>query len=129
MCELCHEQHNEIKHRLDTHARDLEMHISETHELLMSKADILASDDKLETEIELLAAALLGPKRSEFYGGGRDERAGMAFQVQKNFERIGKLESQASNGGFRAKLSKTQATAIYVAGIGAVATVVAALVN
>lgn len=129
MCDRCHEEHGEIKERLDIHARDLEFHIGETHALLMDRTEILESDDRLEAEIEELAAALLGPKRSEFYGGGRDSRAGMAFQVQKNFERIGKLESQASNGGFRAKLSKAQATAIYVAGIGAAATVVAALVN
>lgn len=56
---------------------------------------------ELDDSIEELASAVLGPRKSEFAGGGRYEEEGLMHQVEE-------INTRLSNGGLRVKLTPGQ---------------------
>jgi len=123
MCDHCGEEHSEMLEKITRIDQAIEFHVSEVHEKLSSVTHAQSSD------IEAMARILVGPKKDEILGGGRDESLGLGSIVRANRESIRRLETQAANGGFRAKLSKAQASAIYAAGIAGISSIIVALVS
>lgn len=101
----CGQEHERIESKVDDIGRLLEVHQAEVHGKLADVEQIRIWDGQLEAEIEELATAMLGPRRSELAGGGRDVTQGFDWQW-RHF---------TTNGGVPAKWdSKTWAAIITV---------------
>lgn len=109
---LFHKEHQDIKDTVIGVQDSLEQHVTVGHKTLLTAAQIEARDAKIEAEIEELACQVLGTKRSDFMGGGRDPSDSIVFKVGALFE-------QSQNGGIKTKLSKG-IVALMVAMIGAI---------
>jgi hypothetical protein len=80
---------------------------------------------ELDNNIEEVAAAVLGPRKSEFAGGGRYDEAGLVYKVQENSVVTTEILRKLNNGGIKIKLP----VAVWVALIGLVSAVVVAVVD
>lgn len=80
---------------------------------------------ELDNNIEEVAAAVLGPRKSEFAGGGRYEEAGLVHKVADNAITTTEILRKLNNGGIRIKVP----IPIWVAIIGLVTAVVVAVVD
>ncbi len=119
--------HPQLEAKIEQVGEALEYHIGQTHMHLVEQSEIAAADAHIlamattnQRHIGLLMDTIVGPVSP--LTGSRKESEGLSHKVDV-------LYQQASNGGFRSKLSRAQATAIYVAGISAVGTVIAAIIN
>lgn len=129
----CTAEHERIESKLDQHAKDLVFHMDEVHGELMQRSDIIAADRQIASHVEELAVAVLGPRLSEFQGGGRDSRLGIQHMVAENRRGIVRLEAgqeridrQITNGGIKSRLSGKDRAAVWVAAISAFASVIVA---
>lgn len=120
--EECQKEHAEIMSKLDAHDATLEFHLAETHSLLMSRHEVIESDQKLASQIEALTVAVIGEKLPMIEGPGRNLPTGMKWKVDRNHGEIAqikqsvqRLEAKAANGGFKAQLSKPATVSLYTA--------------
>ena len=105
---------HKIRDTLTIHSEALQEHVNEVHTSLATRDQIRQWDERLHGEIEELAAAVLGPRQSEFAGGGRKEEEGLAWQ----------WNHFTTNGGIPAKLdAKTWAglIALIITTVGSIA--------
>jgi hypothetical protein len=131
----CHEEHQEIKgvlrsvgERIDQADRRLLDHQTEMHRTLVQRTEIEAADKKSHDEIEALAEAILGERRSEILGGGREEKGSLKEKISKNSEMITSIYDDSQNGGIKSKLGKGVVT-LLVAMIMALGTLGASLIQ
>lgn len=61
------------------------------------------SHPELESNIEEVAAAVLGPRKSEFAGGGRYEDDGLVHKVETIVDTQQTILNQLQNGGIKIK--------------------------
>jgi len=97
----------------------LEAHLTVEYPKLVSRMNQAGQQNlQAETDIEELASALLGPKRSMLQGGGRESPKGLVHKVEV-------MWGMTQNGGVPAKLRMSDRVAIYVALISAVGVILA----
>lgn len=77
---------------------------------------------ELETQVEELATAVMGPKQSTFAGGGRREEDGLVHKVEILVDKL-----SSTGNGVRVSLPAGAWVAIIVAIIAGVAQVAAAI--
>lgn len=87
------DEHQQIIDQLGKLQKDLEYHISQAHGEMMTRAEARVSTDSMKHDIEEIASALLGPRRTAFAGGGRDSEVGALMRIHKMEDRLDKLES------------------------------------
>lgn len=80
---------------------------------------------ELDNNIEEVAAAVLGPRKSEFAGGGRYEEDGLVYKAARNVETTDEILRKLNNGGLKIKIP----VAIWVAIIGLVSAVIVAVID
>lgn len=120
MCdEECRQQHQDIQAEVHQVNQSLEAHIGEMHAHLVDEKRIKEWDRRLHDEIEELAAAVLGPRRTDLAGGGRNEDEGL----------VGQWKHFTTNGGVPAKLGVKEKGAIYVAVVIGVANVLVQVIE
>lgn len=122
----CHTEHDELKgairsvsEQLDQVDDRLVVHVTEVHRTLVDRNEIEKMDSSLESEIEYIAEELLGKRRPEIAGGGRDPKGSIKGKIDA-------LYHDSRDGGIKTRLSKG-AIALLIALIGAVGTIGAAL--
>jgi hypothetical protein len=70
---------------------------------------------ELDNNIEEVAAAVLGPRKSEFAGGGRYDEAGLIYKVAETSEVTTEILRKLNNGGIKIKLPVSVWVAIIAA--------------
>lgn len=132
-------EHEELKRAVESNRQAIlnhidkrfEEHESVMHRNLLDKKIIDAADrrieskvDDLSTDVELLAEALLGPKRDEFMGGGRRSALGMESRLASLENKIEEVLKNQKNG-VQAKMNPADRAVIWAAAVTAVGWVVA----
>lgn len=69
----------------------------------------------LEAQLEELAAAVMGPKKSEFAGGGRHDNQGLVHKVEDLYRTTEAILNKMNNGGIRIQLPPSVWVAIITA--------------